>query len=123
MVRAVKRGRKQVGSLFDASCQTPHNGERIATFHRMNRPAILQCLHCAGIRDRLLDGIRLPRKPGGRKIARTELEPSQTSGFIQILKQPYSTLVMVFGLSGRRQEEAFAIKPTDLDNDNLLRHS
>lgn len=68
-----------------------------------------------------LDGIRLPRKTGGRKIVRTELEPAQTSGFIQILEEPYSTLVMLFGLSGRRQEEAFAIKLSDLGDDNLLR--
>ena len=51
---------------------------------------------------------------------RTELEPAQASGFIQILDEPYSTLVMLFGLSGRRQEEGLAIKPTDLGDDNAL---
>jgi hypothetical protein len=67
-----------------------------------------------------LDGIRLPRKTGGRKVVRTELEPSQTLGIIQRLKEPYSTLVLFLGLCGRRIEEAIGIKPTDLENDNVL---
>lgn len=67
-----------------------------------------------------LDGIRLPRKTGGRKVVRTELEPSQTLGIIQQLKEPYSTLVLFEGLCGRRIEEAIGIKPTDLDDNNVL---
>ena len=67
-----------------------------------------------------LDGIKLPRKTGGRKVVRTELEPSQTLGIIQQLKEPYSTLVLFLGLCGRRIEEAIGIKPTDLDDNNVL---
>ena len=67
-----------------------------------------------------LDGIRLPRKTGGRKVIRKELEPSHTLGFIQRLKEPYSTLVMFFGLCGRRTEEAIGIKPADLDANDVL---
>jgi integrase len=67
-----------------------------------------------------LEGIRLPRKTGGRKVVRTELEPSQTLGIIQRMKEPYSTLVLFLGLGGRRIEEAVGIKPTDLDDNNVL---
>jgi integrase len=67
-----------------------------------------------------LDRIKLPRKTGGRKVVRTELEPSQTLGIIQRLKEPYATLVLFLGLCGRRIEEAIGIRPTDLDNNNLL---
>jgi integrase len=67
-----------------------------------------------------LDGIKLPRKTGGRKVVRTELEPSQTLGIIQQLKEPYSTLVLFLGLCGRRIEEAIGIKPADLDDNNVL---
>ena len=54
-------------------------------------------------------------------MVRTELEPSQTLGIIQRLKEPYSTLVLFLGLCGRRIEEAIGIKPTDLEDDNVLR--
>jgi integrase len=67
-----------------------------------------------------LDGIRLPRKTGGRKVVRTELETSQTLGIIQQLEEPYSTLVLFLGLCGRRIEEAIGIKPIDLDDKNVL---
>ena len=67
-----------------------------------------------------LEGIRLPRKTGGRKVVRTELEPSQTLGIIQQLNEPYSTLVLFLGLCGRRIEEAIGIKLTDLEDNNVL---
>jgi integrase len=67
-----------------------------------------------------LEGIRLPRKTAGRKVVRTELEPSHTLGFIQRMKEPFSTLVMFFGLCGRRTEEAIGVKPSDLDDNNVL---
>ena len=67
-----------------------------------------------------LHGIKLPRKTGGRKVVRTELEPSQTLGISQHLKEPYSTLVLFLGLLGRRIEEAIGIKPSDLDDNNVL---
>jgi len=67
-----------------------------------------------------LDRIKLPRKTGGRKVVRTELEPEQTRGITQRLKEPYSTLVLFLGLCGRRIEEAIGLKPTDLDANNVL---
>lgn len=67
-----------------------------------------------------LDRIKLPRKTGGRKVVRTELEPEQTRGITQRLKEPYSTLVLFLGLCGRRIEEAIGIKPTDLEANNVL---
>jgi integrase len=68
-----------------------------------------------------LEGVRLPRKTGGRKVVRTELDTSQTLGIIQHLKEPYATLVLFLGLTGRRIEEAIGIKPDDLGDDNVLR--
>jgi len=50
-----------------------------------------------------------------------ELEASQTLGIIQPLKEPYSTLVLFLGLCGRRIEEAIGIKPTDVEDNNVLR--
>jgi integrase len=67
-----------------------------------------------------LEGLRLPRKTGGRKVVRTELEPSQTLAIVQQLKEPYSTLALFEGLCGRRIEEAIGIKPNDLDYNNVL---
>jgi integrase len=67
-----------------------------------------------------LDGIKLPRKTGGRKVVRTELEPSQTLAIIRHLKEPYSTLVLFLGLLGRRIEEARGMQPSDLDDNNIL---
>lgn len=67
-----------------------------------------------------LDRIKLPRKTGGRKVVRTELEPQQTLGIVQHLKEPYSTLVLFLGLCGRRIEEAIGLKASDLDGNNVL---
>ena len=67
-----------------------------------------------------LDGIKLPRKAGGRKVVRTELEPSQILAIVQRLKEPYSTLVLFLGLLGRRIEEARGMQPSDLDDNNIL---
>ena len=53
-------------------------------------------------------------------MVRTELQPAQTLGIIQRLKEPYSTLVMLLGHCGRRIEEAIGIKPTDLDDNDVL---
>lgn len=68
-----------------------------------------------------LDGIRLPRKTGGRKIVRADLEPNQTLAIIQRLKEPIATLVLFLALCGRRIEEAIGIQPADLGDDNILR--
>lgn len=67
-----------------------------------------------------LHGIRLPKKVAGRTIVRTELEPEQTLSIIAKMKEPYATLVMFLAMLGRRIEEAVGIKPTDLDEHNVL---
>ena len=41
-----------------------------------------------------LDGIRLPRVCGGRKVVRTQLEPEQTLAIIGHLGEPYGTLAL-----------------------------
>jgi hypothetical protein len=68
-----------------------------------------------------LDGIRLPKKVGGRTVVRTELQPEQTRAFVDRMEEPYSTLVLFLALLGRRIEEAIGLKPTDLGSDNVLR--
>jgi len=67
-----------------------------------------------------LSAIRLPKKTGGRKVVRTELEPEQTRAIIAQLQEPYATLVLFLASVGRRIEEAIGVKPTDLDGDNIL---
>jgi len=67
-----------------------------------------------------LEGIRLPKKVGGRKVERTQLTPEQTRAFVERMEEPYATLVLLEGLTGRRIEEAIAIKPADLDDANIL---
>jgi integrase len=61
----------------------------------------------------------LPRKTGGRKLVRPDLE-RRTLGLINHLEEPYPTLVLFLALGGRRIEEAIGIKPTDLDDYNVL---
>ena len=67
-----------------------------------------------------LDGIKLPRKTGGRKVIRTELNQEQTLALIDQLKEPYASLVLFLGLCGRRIEEAIGLQPGDLDDNNIL---
>ena len=67
-----------------------------------------------------LDGIRLPRECGGRKIVRTQLEPRQTLAIIGHLREPYATLALFLAMAGKRGEEAVGIQPEDLDSDNML---
>lgn len=67
-----------------------------------------------------LDGIRLPKKVGGRKVERTELKPEQTLSIVERLKEPYSTMVLFVASLGRRIEEATGLQPDDLDENNVL---
>jgi len=68
-----------------------------------------------------LEGIRLPRKVGGRKVKRIELEPEQTREYISRLREPYSTLVLLLASVGLRGEAAIGLQPGDLDAKNVLR--
>jgi integrase len=67
-----------------------------------------------------LEGIRLPRAFGGRRVVRTELLPEQTDQFISRLKEPYSTLVLLLASVGIRGEAAIGLQPADLDSKNVL---
>lgn len=67
-----------------------------------------------------LDGIRLPRKCGGRKIVRTQLEPGTTLAIIGHLGEPYATLALFVAMTGKRGEEAVGIQPADFDSNNIL---
>ena len=66
-----------------------------------------------------LEGIRLPRVVG-KKVIRTELKPQQTLAFVERMKEPYSTLVLLLASTGLRGEEAVGFKPPDLDSNNVL---
>jgi len=68
-----------------------------------------------------LEGIRLPKKVGGRKVTRTELTPEQTRAFVSRMKDPYSTLVLLLASVGVRGEAAVGLQPGDLDAENVLR--
>jgi integrase len=67
-----------------------------------------------------LDGIRLPKKVGGRTVVRTELTPTQTLAFVERLREPYSTLVLCVASLALRGEEAVGLQPDDLDQNNVL---
>ena len=68
-----------------------------------------------------LDGIRLPRKTGGRKVVRTELEPSQMLAISRAFEGTLLTLVLFLGLRGRRIEEAIGkLAQSTLDDNNIL---
>jgi integrase len=68
-----------------------------------------------------VEGIRLPKKVGGRKVTRTELTPEQTRAFVSRMKDPYSTLVLLLASVGVRGEAAVGLQPGDLDAENVLR--
>jgi integrase len=67
-----------------------------------------------------LDGIRLPKLVGGRKLVRADLTPQQTLAIIAQLEEPYATLVLFLWMTGRRIEEAIGLRPGDLDAENVL---
>jgi integrase len=67
-----------------------------------------------------LDGIRLPKLAGGRKLVRADLTPQQTLAIIAELEEPYATLVLFLSMGGRRIEEAIGLKPGDLDDGDIL---
>jgi integrase len=67
-----------------------------------------------------LDGIRIPKKFGGRKVVRTELTPEQMLDFVSRMKEPYSTLTLLLASVGLRGEAAIGLQPPDLDVNNLL---
>ena len=67
-----------------------------------------------------LDGIRLPKKVGGRTVKRTELTPEQIDAFVTHMEEPYSTLVLLLASVGLRGEAAIGLQPADLDSKNVL---
>jgi integrase len=67
-----------------------------------------------------LDGIRLPRQTHGRKVTRTELTPEQNRAFVERMKEPYSTLVLLLQSVPTRGEAAIGLQPADLDEANVI---
>jgi hypothetical protein len=67
-----------------------------------------------------LDGIRLPRQTHGRKVTRTELTPEQNRAFVERMKEPYSTLVLLLQSVPMRGEAAIGLQPADLDEANVI---
>ncbi len=64
--------------------------------------------------------LRLPKRTAGRKIIRQILVWSQIVAIMQGLREPYRTLVLFLALVPKRIEEAIALKPSDLDSENVL---
>jgi integrase len=67
-----------------------------------------------------VEGIRLPKKTGGRKIVRLILKWNQIAGIMEKMDEPYKTLVLFLALVPKRIEEAIALRPSDLDEGNIL---
>jgi hypothetical protein len=67
-----------------------------------------------------LDGIRLPKKVGGRTVTRMELTPEQTLEVVTRMKEPYSTLTLLLASVGVRGEAAIGLQPPDLDGRNCV---
>jgi len=67
-----------------------------------------------------LEGIRLPKRVGGRKVMRTDLTSEQTLEFISRTKEPYSTLVLLLASVGLRGEATIGLQPDDLDAKNVV---
>ena len=67
-----------------------------------------------------LAGIRLPRQTHGRKVTCTELTPEQNRAFVERMKEPYSTLVLLLQSVPMRGEAAIGLQPADLDEANVI---
>jgi len=67
-----------------------------------------------------LEGIRLPKKVGGRTVERTDLTPEQTLEFVFRMNEPCSTLALLLASVGLRGEAAIGLQPDDLDAKNVL---
>src|SRR5581483_7938093 len=61
------------------------------------------------------EGVKLPRKCGGRRVKRIVLAPEQVSKMVGYLPEPYASLVLVLYTTGVRIGEACAIRHEDLD--------
>lgn len=64
--------------------------------------------------------LKAPKKCGGRKVSRTLLLWSQITAIMTALQDPYQTLIWFLAIVPKRIEEAVALKPTDLDEQNIL---
>ncbi len=64
--------------------------------------------------------IRLPKKTAGRRLIRMVLLWSQIMAIMEQMEEPYRTLVLFLALVPKRIEEALALRPSDLDEHNIL---
>jgi integrase len=67
-----------------------------------------------------VEKLRLPRKTGGRHIVRVILAWKQVAAIMDKMDEPYRTLVLFLALVPKRIEEAIALRPSDLDEHNIL---
>ena len=67
-----------------------------------------------------VEQLRLPKKTGGRRIVRVILQWKQIAAIMDKLDEPYRTLVLFLALVPKRIEEAIALRPSDLDENNIL---
>lgn len=67
-----------------------------------------------------VEQLRLPKKTGGRRIVRVILQWKQIAAIMDKMDEPYRTLVLFLALVPKRIEEAIALRPSDLDEHNVL---
>jgi integrase len=67
-----------------------------------------------------VEQLRLPKKTGGRRIVRVILKWKQIAAIMDKMDEPYRTLVLFLALVPKRIEEAIALRPSDLDEHNVL---
>jgi integrase len=67
-----------------------------------------------------VEKLRLPKKTGGYRIARVVLKWEQIVALMNEMQEPYRTLVLFLALVPKRIEEAIALRPSDLDEHNVL---
>jgi integrase len=67
-----------------------------------------------------VEQLRLPKKTGGRRIVRVILQWKQIAAIMDKMDEPYRTLALFLALVPKRIEEAIALRPSDLDEHNIL---
>jgi integrase len=77
------------------------------------------------VKNKLIDmnpaeNLKTPKRCGGRKVTRTILVWSQIVSMLTVLEDPYRTLILFLSMVPKRIEEAIALRPTDLDVQNVL---
>ena len=74
---------------------------------------------CGWMARNAAKGAKIPRECGGRRVERQVLVPSQVATMVAELDEPYATLLLLLFTTGIRRGEALALRPEDLEGDEL----